>query len=295
LYWERERSGAPAEQLQLIDEQLRDLRWDFKERRTGVLDISADGGWFSVDDLPEPRYAAKLTGDADWLDGINLKQAEIHLSSVLAIDAEYEPEVLLADGDEAIATRSQWSDGGQIIFINNGSFLLNYGLVNHAHRQLATRLIESVGDERRVIFLETGPEGPEILDEDPSLETPFGLAVLAVWPFNVILLHLAVAGIAFCYYRWPILGLADEPIDEHTSDFGRHVTAVGQWLAASRDVVYARGRLEQYRATLPPEASVPRHEPPRRAASSTIWPRSTAATGASGHERRPYSRGDLSE
>ncbi|MCA9102505.1 MAG: hypothetical protein R3C10_05230 [Pirellulales bacterium] len=254
LYWEREMAAAPAEQQGLISRQLRDLRWDFDQRRAGVLGVDEEGDWFTVDELSEGRYAEKLHGDAAWTAGVNLQQAEIWLNSVLSVDADYDPEVLLADGDEAFVTRCVMPNDSQIIFVDNGSFLLNYGLVNHAHRRLAAKLIDAVGTERRVIFLESGPEDPEILDEDPAIDLPIGLSALSVWPFNVILLHLAAAGIAFCYYRWPILGLAEEPVDQHTGDFGRHITAVGRWLAATRDPAFARGRLEKYRATIPGEA-----------------------------------------
>ena len=49
-----------------------------------------------------------------------------------------------------------------------------------------------------------------------------GLEILYVWPINVVLLHLAVLGIIFCFARFPIFGTPRQAAAVSTSDFGLH-------------------------------------------------------------------------
>ena len=126
----------------------------------------------------------------------------------------------------------------------NGSWLLNLPLVEPEHRKLAGRLIESCGPPNRVCFLESGPGGPAISHSDTSL--PLMLRAFTVWPVSAILMHLTLLGILFCFFAFPIFGRARKLPADSVSDFGRHVTAVGDLLEQRGDVAYARQRLEQY-------------------------------------------------
>ncbi len=158
------------------------------------------------------------------------------------------------------AAANDWSDNGsKLIVVANGSFLLNEPLVNHEHRKLAGKLIESVGDEPgRLVFLESGPGGPPV---DP----PGGGSALArlfgAWPLNVILLHLAVLGIIFCFARWPIFGRPTNPPAESTSDFGKHVDAVSELLRRSHDRAYALDHLPEDAEAAKAEATGVRAKP----------------------------------
>jgi hypothetical protein len=146
--------------------------------------------------------------------------------------------------------RQEWDDS-QLIVVANGSFLLNYPLINHEHRKLAGRLIEAVGPPgQTVVFLESSAGGPEILDQDPTVGLPLGLDIFNIWPTNWILIHLSIAGIIFCFARFPIFGRPLEPRVESVSDFDKHITALGELLARSRDTSFAATRLRHYRETL---------------------------------------------
>ena len=68
-------------------------------------------------------------------------------------------ERLLASQRETIVGRITWPDafeenttapGSQLLFVVNGSFLLNLPLVNHEHRKLAQRLITACGPPGRL-------------------------------------------------------------------------------------------------------------------------------------------------
>ena len=121
-------------------------------------------------------------------------------------------------------------------------------LVNHEHRKLAGKLIDEIGPPgQKVVFLESDAGGPPIRDKDPTLGTPTGLEIFNLWPTNWILLHLAAAGVIFCFVRWPIFGRPRRLPRAAPSDFGRHITAEAELLKRSADRTYAAARLLHYR------------------------------------------------
>jgi hypothetical protein len=144
-------------------------------------------------------------------------------------------------------TNDELWHNGQILVVANGSFLLNYPLVNHEHRKLATRLVNACGPDKKVLFLESGPGGPAVLDKEPASGPVTAFELLQVWPLNAILLHLTVLGIVFCLSQAAIFGRPRELPPEPTADFGKHVAAMGQLLARTGDRHYAQARITQYR------------------------------------------------
>ena len=154
-------------------------------------------------------------------------------------------KMLLSDGDRELATLVDLN-GSQLIIIDNGSFLLNLPLVNHERRKLAARLIEECGPPGRgVVFLESGEGGPVIGGESENA-TPTGLEAFLVWPISVLMLHLAVLGIIFSVAVFPIFGRPHEPEKPITSDFGKHIRALGELMQRSGDEDYARQQLRHY-------------------------------------------------
>ena len=139
--------------------------------------------------------------------------------------------------------------GSQVILVENGSFLLNLPLVNHEHRKLAGALIdevnESAGPGAAVVFLESGPGGPKISDEDPRLELPPGPAdrppLIYVWH------HAILTGVLLVFASWSIFGRPRQVPPPPRSDFGQHVESLGALLEQSRDREYCMSRINQYR------------------------------------------------
>ena len=148
---------------------------------------------------------------------------------------------LLTSGDDVLVAE-QWLDFGErgrIITVANGSFLLNLPLVNHEHRKLAAELIAAAGEPGRVVFLASDQGGPPI---DPESSDSLW-AMFRAWPLGPILLHFAALGIIFCFARWPIFGRPKNVSSEQTSDFGKHVGALGELLRRTKDRDYALARL----------------------------------------------------
>jgi hypothetical protein len=156
----------------------------------------------------------------------------------------YEPE-------DAIVTRitdpAAFGETGQVIVVTNGSFVLNYPLVNHEHRKLAGKLIEECTPGANVAFIESRNGEPTVLDKEPEAATGGGLFDVAhVWPLNAIVIHLTILGVIYCLAKAPIFGRAKEIPSEASADFGKHVTALGQLMARSKDRAYAEQRITQY-------------------------------------------------
>ncbi len=153
---------------------------------------------------------------------------------------------MLAEDGRVLAGRfwrSYWDDS-QILVVANGSWLLNLPLVEHEHRRLAGRLIDSCGPPGRVCFLESGPGGPRISESDKNL--PLLVRAFTVWPLSVVLLHLTLVGILFCFCVFPIFGRPRNLPVETVSDFGKHVAAVGELLERRADAEHAQQRIQQY-------------------------------------------------
>ena len=73
-----------------------------------------------------------------------------------------------ADGKPVVFkvnTRTGYADDGEIIVVSNGSFLVNYALVDQDNRRLAAKLIDQCSNGE-VLFLESGNEGIKVSDTD---------------------------------------------------------------------------------------------------------------------------------
>jgi hypothetical protein len=157
-------------------------------------------------------------------------------------------EVLLRSGNDILVSRQPYDDrtDSYLVLVANGSFLLNLPLVNHEHRNIARRLMGQFESPRMVVFLESTSDGPRIMDKEPSQSVPTGITLLTKRPLDVILFHAALVGIVFCLSRWVIFGRPRIGQREATSDFGKHVDALGQLLQHTGDREYAARKLQHY-------------------------------------------------
>ncbi len=236
LYWRTMTARAPREQQTYYRDRA-NWRGPFQMPAATTEEMTCQ--WFAIQ-----RSAGHLADElgGPWAGGIDAARTRVYVSD--EFESEFSSRRLLTAGAETIVRQFHspaWLDG-KLIAVSNGSFLLNMPLVNRENRKLAGVLIESVGPGGRVVFLESGPDGPPI---DPE---PAGSALarlFGAWPLNVILLHSAVLGIIFCFARWPIFGRPKVPPTETTSNFAHHIEAVGALLARSRDRDYAISKLPE--------------------------------------------------
>ncbi|MBN2216788.1 MAG: hypothetical protein JW719_05395 [Pirellulales bacterium] len=248
-YWDKIEPAVPPESREHFEEYRRRAQWDFKSRRIG-LPPQQTGCWFDIDRSLPQRSVRTLSGKRDWLEGIDPTKLDIELRARL-VPPDNTEILLESEGDMLVGRQAIGKS--RLILVANGSFLLNLPLVNHEHRKLAGKLIDAVGpEEKTVVFLETGEGGPSIVDNDPTSIAPTGVEIFNIWPTNWILLHLAVVGILFCFWRFPIFGLATPGKQDRLSDFGKHLDAVAGLLKQSGDEEYARGRVKHYLQKIKP-------------------------------------------
>ncbi len=255
MYWEKVIPHAPDVQHAELRREMEAAREEFRLLRRQI-GYHAYCPWFEVEDRYPPRKVRTLEGeDFRWLEGIDPLQFEIQLNGrMIASDSA---DVLLGTRDDAVVTSEALAwDGSRVIVVANGSFLLNLPLVNHEHRKLAGKLIDEVGPSgKTVVFLESGggydygggAGRPLIVDEDDEIDSPSPFELLWRKPVCWVFLHLGIAGILFCFVRWPIFGAPRELQTGDTSDFGKHIEALAKLLQRSGDKAYAMTRLLHYR------------------------------------------------
>jgi hypothetical protein len=243
-YWKQVAPTAPPAQTALAQGEL-----SFEQARVSGdrarLPANDDFSWCTLDSTAKARSVRTLEGDPAWLADIDPAKVEIELESRLIPTAA--TKILLGSEGDMLVGSTPWQ-GSRLIVVANGSFLLNLPLVNREHRKLAGKLIDEIGPpSQKVVFLESRTGGPQIRNRDPSWGTPTGLEIFQEEPTNWILLHLAVAGVIFCFVRWPIFGHPRRVKHVNESDFGRHLAAEAELLKRTRDTAFAMTRLMHYR------------------------------------------------
>jgi hypothetical protein len=255
-YWQSMQGKAPPNLTKEYARRLSDAKLDEQLHRPSTLSHPETQEWFDLDNAP-PRgvQVKKLKGT--WAKGIDVTKTDIVRNTHLVPhDYTFKP-LLMDENNELLASEFEYSGyydsatAGRLVMIENGSWLLNARLVNHEHRKLAGKLVESIGTgPRTVYFLESGPDGPSISDEDPTAQNPTGLALFRVWPIGAVLTQLAALGIVFALLKWPIFGIPKRIARASTTDFNSHVAALGRLLAGGRNRAYAIGLLMLYRQSL---------------------------------------------
>ncbi|TWT30047.1 DUF4350 domain-containing protein [Blastopirellula retiformator] len=259
-YWNTMTETASAEQLLTAQREKGIAQHDFDQISAGAAN-KFDCEWYAVErDLPT-RRPRRLTGR--WADGVDAGKTDLVLRSRIGYSENWDKdeygslsemmpnsEVVLAtaDGKDPIAIL-YWDDydvGIQLIVVSNGSFLLNQPLVNHEHRKLAASLIEECGYGQTVTFLESGDDGVEIITASDVSAGRSGWEWLTVWPLSPLGLHIALLLIVFCFAAFPIFGRPKRLPEVRSTDFQKHIGALGELLEATDDYDYAQLRVRQY-------------------------------------------------
>ena len=196
--------------------------------------------WFSIVQ-GEPHRVEELRSESGWLKGVDVEKTDLHLGHAPVFDDWFEPLLETEDGPFVARTRR---DDSQIIIVANGSFLLNYPLVNHEHRKLAARLVETADTQGRVVFVESGSGGLQIGENDKPAQSGWDIATRP--PFNLMLAQFVALGVVFCFCRWPVFGRPKRLEGESLTDFGKHITALGRLLRIEGDHTFAEEEVRKY-------------------------------------------------
>lgn len=252
-------SAEPGARLEIRRRLARAKSAHYQARNQG----SANGAtsrcpWFSLGGSEVARTPNELRGA--WSAGVDVAQLQIELSRPLTFPvssesltnevvhlAEITTSSLLSTEDHPVLVQLQrpgWRSS-RLLVAQNGSWLLNLPLVQPEHRKLAGRIISECEPGGKAIFLESGPGGPPVARETIAMHPAWN--AFTVSPLNVILLHVTVLGILFCFAVFPIFGHRKRLPEPSRTDFGTHIDALGELYAQSHDAAYARDRLVDYR------------------------------------------------
>ncbi|MBA63464.1 MAG: hypothetical protein CMJ76_13995 [Planctomycetaceae bacterium] len=273
-YWINVAKGASPDELAMLTLKLADVWGAHQVKRMAIID-NEDCGWFKIqaDSTVRTIRSARSTSPTDWMDGVAPGRLKMRLQSYFvesdrgknANSSRYEYDPQLFYENIPLITRIQSRTKfyrGQIFVIANGSFLLNVPLVHKEHRKLASKLIEQVGRDRTICFLESEfddwEDVPVLENASSAARPPSIVTILQTWPFGIILIHIIVIGIIYCFYRFPIFGrpktkyelnsvVDDMNENQSVSNFGRHVRALGDLLKRSGNTVFANHCLQMYR------------------------------------------------
>lgn len=264
LYWEMVLADARRsnEAVERIDEIRRRLAYvkSRNDRRRRIEDPSfatesrsagSSGGATRVNEVDPSRITGAWTGEFDSAASNLVVTPEGAKGPPFKSMGDWRREPLLVVDGEPVIVRyrppAYRGNGSQFIYVQNGSFLLNFPLVNHENRELATAIMDESGAADRVLFLESGPGGIEVIDHIDQSRQPTPWDWVSVWPMSFIVPHLFVLAIVFCVAYYPIFGRAKTGEgDEHRSDFGKHLRALGGLFAKTGQNQYMLDKIRLY-------------------------------------------------
>jgi len=267
-FWKSIQPGDTAAR-QKEYERRADAAQQYFDHRRRDLPAGEDASWFTVSKSSNRRQVTTLAGP--WSDGIDAAKTEIVLHGKL--EPADVADTLLRSDEDVLVSAQDFGRGSELIVVNNSSFLLNMPLVNHEHRKLAGKLINRIGPDQKVVFLESRYGDPPIVDEEPEPKAPTGVELFSenAYPLNMVLLQVALVGLVLILSRWPIFGLPRDLPGPPQSDFGLHIEAVGRLLRKTRNRGYANqrvGRYHQVAADRQPASSQAPANPPDTATSN---------------------------
>ena len=273
-YWKSIAKADAGRNTERVRQSLAVAKSRFSGERASLPE-SADFGWFSLERHDVSERVSDFSGP--WSDGVSVSNSGIVLMSRLSppdfnserdspVDADDSrgywsvAPLLTVDGHAfAFQLERSYSPSGRIVVITNGSFVLNATLVNDEHRKLARRLVDLVGQRRRVVFLESGPGGPAIVDYESR--THHLLKYLSVWPLNYVFMHAMILGLIYCFSVFPVFGYARRILPASASDFGDHISALGRLCSQSGDAQFARARLKHFDENVQHDVTYSRQAP----------------------------------
>ncbi len=156
-------------------------------------------------------------------------------------------QTLLAssDGSPIVSSIShQYWGNSQLILVANGSVLMNEAITNRGNRQIAERLIDQCSPKGRIGFLSNNGDTKIHLPSDA--QDPKGFEWLRVWPLSLIAIQGLFVGSIALLAMLPIFGRPQRLPSPSTTDFGKHIEALGDLLAQTRDRNYALQRIADY-------------------------------------------------
>lgn len=141
---------------------------------------------------------------------------------------------------------------GRIYLVNNGCFLVNYGMIDPDKAALADALLDEVGLVLYgdVLFLESGPSDLPVSDSEYEEHNTWGW--ISQPPLRYIVPQFLFWGILFCLVYFPIFGRPRRSEMSPDHRFGHHIQALARQLRRSRRSAEAEAAIERYQELVEP-------------------------------------------
>ena len=251
-----EQDSWPAEEKEEWLRQLAETRLEAESLDESFLgrrdDEEKSCEWFEIKTNPYRKKARRLSGKM--AKNVRSKNASVYISDLLAPVETPKPEhdvwdsrTLLKADSEIFAFQLKgkyYGNEGSVIVVSNGSFLLNYGLVNSENQKLADDLINRCDRFGDVLFLESGPSGISVSKSDKNNHNQWSW--IAEAPLRYIVPHFLAWGVLFCFVYFPIFGRPKNIKKRSTSTFRNHVNAIGKLLGKTKMLDRAKDTIEKY-------------------------------------------------
>ena len=203
----------------------------------------------------------------DWFDRTDRKHSKAdELSGPMVLNVDPSAEVELSDmlvptsssscNSDSLVTANKeefafkltrpWDEysQGKLIVVSNGSFLVNYALIDTENRKLAGNLIDQCDPGGDVLFLESGPRGIKVSESDTNNHNRWSWVSQA--PLRYIVPHFLMWGILFCFVFFPIFGRPRVIKPHSTSTFRNHINALGKMMGRTRLPNRAINKIRKY-------------------------------------------------
>lgn len=269
LYWEKVVPLAPEEgnqkgraKLALADARRRLARVFGPPERPDQLDsftFQGDDSWFDLKKFDSPLTVTQFEGEERFFSDVDTENMELVLYGGLIPQRDENTRILLSGrgyyaldreksylSEEETLIAERRIGESRLIMIPNGSFLLNYPMVNEENRKIAAALLDEISPKgKNVVFLRMGYELQESAGHTPP--SIVGLQLLQMWPVSLIFWHMIFIGVLVCFWKWPVFGRARVLQSRQLSDFMMHIDAYAALLERPANVAYAREQLAKFR------------------------------------------------
>jgi hypothetical protein len=241
-YWRTVLAELPATasaDLRADIEQAAQRSSGWVARRPSAASRTAnEGTWFKTEPgFSPPRVVEKLEGD--WADGVNAAAAGLTVHDCMS---KKSGEILLAAEGKPLVVEKRLMGTSRMLFIANGSFLLNEPLSRPARRALTNQVLEWASiDGRKVAIV----EGLSVMSDGQAARSLIDM-IRDIADLRWAFVHVSLAALAAALARAPRLGRARPGPGTDADRPVAHARALGALLARSKDLAQARSVLDRY-------------------------------------------------
>jgi hypothetical protein len=216
------------------------LKWS-DELPNSARNPAPPADWYrNATTTPPPTVCKTL--DGPWAEGVDSAKAAITRHQVPEV--EHDEEVLLRGDGQPLVLNWAWNDGGRVLVVANGSFLLNETLAHRERRKLTEHVLDWLADGGPNIAFIEGRATTE--DKDCPLSGTIW-EIFCVEPVNRVLAQWLVFSLLLVLSLAPILGRPRTWSSEGDDRPVAHAEALGDLLGRVKDESSARAMLDTYR------------------------------------------------